>query len=298
MKALHFIPLFFSFCLGHPLFGQTIDTIPFQLTEHNNIAIEAVLNEKDTLLLMLHTAESSLTLTKAATARLTSLQLNQADTVKSWGGAQTSQYGENNQVQIGQTRRDRLTIWEDLHSGPGTDGKFGFNFFPSKIIEINYDHQILIVHQELPPSIADYEIQALAQKGSLLFIKGNSTIQSNSFSNSFLIHSGYAGTLLFDDQFVATHQLGDHLSILKEIILKDSYGNELTTKKALLPYFQLGKYQLEALPIGFFEGAIGRQKMSVLGGDILKRFNLIFDLKNGQLYLKENGLMDLPYWDA
>ena len=37
------------------------DTIPFQLTEHNNLSVPAILNDQDTLQLMLHTAASGLT---------------------------------------------------------------------------------------------------------------------------------------------------------------------------------------------------------------------------------------------
>ena len=35
--------------------------------------------------------------------------------------------------------------------------------------------------------------------------------------------------------------------------------------------------------------------MSVLGGDILKRFNIIVDWQSAHIYLAENGLMALPY---
>lgn len=42
-------------------------------------------------------------------------------------------------------------------------------------------------------------------------------------------------------------------------------------------------------------GSIGRQKMSVLGGDLLKHFNIIIDRKNGFIYIKPNQLMDTPF---
>ena len=40
------------------------------------------------------------------------------------------------------------------------------------------------------------------------------------------------------------------------------------------------------VPLGFFSGAAGAQKMSVLGCEVLKRFNVIFDLVNNDLYLE------------
>jgi hypothetical protein len=49
--------------------------------------------------------------------------------------------------------------------------------------------------------------------------------------------------------------------------------------------FMLGKAKLSNVTTGFFAGNIGRQKKSVLGGEILKQFNIIFDLANNDLYL-------------
>jgi len=89
--------------------------------------------------------------------------------------------------------------------------------------------------------------------------------------------------------------MGAHLEVISESELKDSYGNILKTKKALLPAFKLGNIKVKELPIGFFEGAIGRQKMSVMGGNLLKRFNIIIDIEAAHIYLKPNSLMELPF---
>ena len=49
---------------------------------------------------------------------------------------------------------------------------------------------------------------------------------------------------------------------------------------------------LDDITVGFFSGAIGRQKMSVLGGNVLKRFNILIDSEREHIYLKSNGLVD------
>ena len=67
--------------------------------------------------------------------------------------------------------------------------------------------------------------------------------------------------------------------------LKDSFGNTIKVKKGILPVFMLGSSRLSNVPVGFFAGNIGAQKMSVIGGEILKQFNLIFDIANHDLYI-------------
>jgi hypothetical protein len=77
--------------------------------------------------------------------------------------------------------------------------------------------------------------------------------------------------------------------------LKDSYGNIIKTQKAILPAFKIGNTTLSHVPVGFFAGAIGRQKMSIIGGDILKRFNIIIDAQREYIYLKPNSLKKSGY---
>ena len=80
--------------------------------------------------------------------------------------------------------------------------------------------------------------------------------------------------------------VNNQLEILEEQELRDSQNNVLVTKKAKLPSLRIGKTTLFDVPVGFFSGAIGRQKMSVLGGDILRRFNRVFDLDSKIVYFE------------
>ena len=77
--------------------------------------------------------------------------------------------------------------------------------------------------------------------------------------------------------------------------MKDSYGNVIKVQKALLPVFNIGNIILKDVHVGFFGGAIGRQKISVVGGDVLKRFNWVFDAKREFVYIKTNKLKNLKY---
>ena len=267
------------------------DTIPFLLTGHNNISIQAVLNKIDTVQLMFHTAASSVTMIKATAEKLASLELNQADTVKSWGGDHASRYSDDNSLQIGSLQWEHLTVWENEHSGPMTDGKFGPDLFQDKVIEINFDKNFMVIHASLPEIGEDYERLNLIMENGFLFIEGTISIGAKEYGNRFLIHSGYGGALLLDDEFVRANDIGVQLEIIEESELKDSYGNILKTKKAILPSFTLGNTTLLDLPVGFFEGSIGRQKMSVMGGAVLKQFNMFIDTKESCIYLKANGLM-------
>jgi len=279
----------------HPSADVVADTISFRLTAYNNMVLHAVLNELDTLDLMLHTAASEMTLIESVTDRLRSINYGSPDSVKSWGGSSTSRISSGNSLQIGKMLWEDILIWENKHSGQETDGKIGMDFFKSKVLEINYEENYIVVHKELPKLRTDYEEMPLELMSGMRFLKGTLSLGEESYENLFLIHSGYAGSLLLDDEFAQKYDLEKSLDIIDQQILKDSYGNELKTLKAILPGFQMGTTRFNQVPIGFFSGAIGRQKMSVMGGDLLKRFNWMFDLKEERLYVRANANVEVAY---
>jgi hypothetical protein len=292
---LYFCLLLFLFCQAARA-QEKPTIIPFELTPHNNLSIQAVLNGKDTIHLMFHTAASSVTLIEESIKKITSLNFNGADTVKSWGGGgNTSRYSENNTLQIGSLIWEHLPIWEDKYSGPGTDGKFGPGLFKDKAIEIDFDKKVIVLHSGLPAKTRRYTKLKAEFKNDNLFVEAVCNTGSVSISNRFLIHSGHSGSLLLDDQFVANNKLGDQLKVIDTKELKDAFGHVLKVQKAILPSFTIGKTTLTNLPIGFFEGAIGRQKMSFIGGDLLKRFNIIIDASREFVYLKPNKLQKIPF---
>lgn len=276
--------------------ANTTYVIPFRITSYNNLSVPAILNGRDSLNLMFHTAANALTLTEETIKRLNDLNFNGVDTVKSWGGSDNeSRFSKNNTLQIGALKWEGQSIWENKNSGQETDGKFGTDLFENKVIELDFDQNIIRISDNLPSKIKKYEKLKLTFENDCMFVEGKLKIADSTLSNKFLIHSGYAGAVLFDDKFVAENKLDQKLKIIDEKQLKDSYGNILKTQKAILPLLTIGNINLPNVPVAFFTGGIGRQKMSILGGDVLKRFNLIIDAKRTFVYLKVNKLKALSY---
>jgi hypothetical protein len=285
-------------CLSQIARGQEREyVIPFTLTSYNNLSVQAILNQKDTVELMFHTAASSVTLTEETMNKIKTLRFDGADSVSSWGGAgNTSRYSKGNSLQIGQLNWENLSIWEDKNSGQNTDGKFGINLFENKVVELDFDKKIIILRSSLPDNIGTFEKLKLTYKNEMLFVEAGCEIGDTVVQNRFLLHSGYSGAVLLDDKFVSDNAIDQKLKIVDEKELKDSFGHIIKTKRAILPAFVLGKEKLDHVPVGFFQGAIGRQKMSILGGDVLKRFNIIIDAQREYIYLKSNHFKKDAYW--
>lgn len=275
---------------------NSVYIIPFHLTSYNNLSVPAILNGKDSLNLMFHTAANALTLTEETIKRLNDLSFSGVDTVKSWGGSDNeSRFSKNNILQIGSLKWEGQSIWENKNSGQETDGKFGTDLFENKVIELDFEENVMRISNNLPGKIKKYQKLKLSFENDYMFIEAGFKIADLTLNNKFLIHSGYSGALLFDDKFVAENKLDQKLKIVDEKQLKDSYGNILKTQKAVLPLLSIGNMNLPNVPVSFFTGGIGRQKMSIIGGDVLKRFNIIIDANRTFIYLKANKLKTLNY---
>ena len=303
MRELRFYILVIGLLLGHALSGQGMmqsDTIPFDFTSYNNIVVDALINDEDSVRLMFHTAANDVSLIEKSTKDLSSISWNdKASGVMSWGGSSgESRVSIINTIQIGRFQLDSLSIWENKNSGHTTDGKFGPNFFEGKHIGINFDSGLMTVHDALPSNMNDYDKMPLSFENGFMFIEAISMVGGREIPHRYLIHSGYSGAILYDDKFAKETNIANHIDIIKETRLSDSAGNVMIEKKGKLSRLILGKTSFDDMPVGFFQGAIGRQKMSVLGGDLLKRFNVIIHASRDVIYLKANSSHSSPFRDS
>lgn len=266
---------------------NAIDSIPFKLTSYNNIVVEVVLNKRDTLDIMLHTASNSVSVVREHSKKIQSIMWDDSIGVGSWGGNGNSRYSTGNRLQISQSTFEDIEVWENKNSGPGTQGKFGLDLFEDYVVEINFDNEIIFLYESLPSKIERYTSCPVIRKDNLLFVQGAMSIDGIIYEHDFLYHSGYAGALLIEDVFARKAQLAKRIKITSEQELKDSFGNPVTIKRGKIPFFFLAKTSFSDVNIGFFDGKIGQQRMSILGGDIIRRFNVILPKDRSVIYLSQ-----------
>ena len=264
--------------------------IPFRLTDQNNMVVSATINGRDKLDLMLHTAASDVTLTEEGAKKAPSVKFTEKVKMESWGGKSDSRISKGNVVQIGDLQRKNVSIFEDQLSGKSSDGKFGLDFFEKRIVEIDFDTSRISVYEKAPEKLDKFQRLPLHNQNGQLFVEASCSIDGETYTNRFLIHTGYAGGLLLDDEFAAKTGVDGKVKITEESSLKDSFGNVIKVKKGVLPELLLGDSRMDDVPMGFFAGALGKQKVSVVGCEVLKRFHLIFDMAKNELYIRPRAV--------
>lgn len=258
------------------------------------MVVKVTLNETDDCDLMFHTAVDSVSLTSTSTPLLTSVQFTHEANAISWGGKQKTRFSPANAVRIGNRTWADVSITEDRFSGIGTDGKFGWGLFEKEIVEIDFDRRQLRLHSKRPDTNGYEKFDTRYDRGGMM-LTCQVAIGNKQVSHQFLMHSGFSGTALFDDDFTAKHQLHNQWQTSAGRELKDSLGNVIRTSRVVVPSMTLGTVKLDDVPAELFPGNIGSQKQSVLGSETLKRFNMIVDIDSNAIYLKPNQSIDAPF---
>ena len=265
------------------------DTIFIELSDDNVILLDGLLNDEDSIKLMFHMAANDMTIITTAAQACESISWEESHDVHSWGGKSQSRYSESNKLSIGHLDWSEIPIWENTQSGKGSEGKIGPKLFSDRYLEIDFEEGIIVLHfqePDIPPTMVQIQLD---YENGFMFIPATVVIDSIHVDDKFLIHTGYSKSLLLDDSFVASNSLSEYLEVSSESELKDSFGNILKIKNALLPQFQIGTVSFDDVEVSFFEGAINRQKMNVLGTDILKQFHLIISADRKSIYLEERS---------
>lgn len=250
------------------------DTIPFTLTDHNNLLFHVVINDKDSLPVIFDSGTSGLLLDDNVYKK------------------------EYNSLTIGRFHWDSLDVYPVSLSGHGSDGRFGWDLFDGKVVEIDYDRSLFIVHTRLPDTHG-YTALPIEYTHDLFCIRGDLAVRGVRYPGRFLYDDGYERTILLDTALVAETGYPRDQPVLKKSVLRDGRGREVPVVVFNNERLDLNAVSLYNIPAQLLAAANpARFKTHILGAEVLKRFNTLLDFQHDVVYLKPNGLMDAAYADA
>lgn len=256
------------------------DTIPFELTAFNNIKLKVILDQKDTLDLKFDSGTTDFLLTN--------------DEIKSNPLLKDL---DNHSFQLGNMKWEKQSIIPVELSGQGTVGRFGWNLFDGKIVEIDYDKNLFIIHSRLDKKLKQYEKFEMEYIQGLFYIQGALEIKNITYKNRFLFDNGYQRTIMLDEQLMKEQNFPkDSLTIIKKVIMRNGQGKEFPVLTVNNEKLNLGKFTLKNIPVQLLTTSNpARVKTHILGNEVLKRYNTILDFQKNIVYLVPNSLYDLGY---
>jgi hypothetical protein len=272
------------------------DTIPFILTAYNAIHVKSVINNTDTLNLHFDLSSFDFHLTKDAILKRTKLLANQPDALAGKTSPNYNKLSKVFRLQMGNTVWNDPQVLPTLISANDMDGRFGWNLFEGKQIEIDYDRSILIIHTTRAKALKGYTKAKLNFVRSFVSIKGSFAIANQKYTGDFIMDTGSEQAIILDSTWAARQSFINNLKLIRLSELSDPRGVKYKIKLVQAPSFVISTFGLTDIPTLVLgsKNPMG-VPINYLGNDVLKRFNMILDFSKDEIYLKPNHLISAKY---
>jgi len=216
------------------------------------------------------------------------------------GEASTALMIESGTLQFGNVVVDsqRVIIAHSPYTqGFPTDGVIGWNLFGHYAVEINYDTELITLHNQ-----ADFQPDSgwtaipVTMKGNLPFFDAVlEAVDGERVPVTLYVDlaSGEALEMLTGPDQVYT--LPDSL---EESYLGTGLSGDIHGQRGRVAGLQLASFPLNDIPTSFASAKIRSKQEGadgILGNDFIRRFNIIFDYTNERLFVKPSKYFEQPF---
>ena len=255
------------------------DTIPFTIGNNNKIFIKGSVNHSDTLSFQFDLG-SSYSILKSASLNKVALKTDSSSKDKDI-------ISSKNQLDIAGLHWDSIDIHiYDKNMSYREDGLIGNSLFLDKIVEINYDKKLIILHETMPEIDTGFSRHEIIMDGAVPMIQAGIATKDTSFMGWFVFDTGDSGNGWIDDSTASRYKLyrGSNKFF--------AFGDRVFVK---LPELKVANLSFSNISAILAKKGTHTRDLSLLGNSILKRFNVILDNRNGYIYLKPNSLKNAPF---
>ncbi len=179
--------------------------------------------------------------------------------------------------------------------GIEVNGIIGYQFFSQNIVEVDYGKKKIIIHNpekfNRKKVLSNFEIFDFTLESGKPYLTLNVNLGGKTFNAKCLIDSGNSdGLWLFS--------IGNKNIKVPELNFEDYLGRgfsgDIFGRKAKVNSLTLGEFKFDEVITAFPDSlSLSNVKMvenrvGSIGGEVLKRFDVVFDYLNQKLYLKKN----------
>ena len=274
------------------------DTIPFSIGADNRIYIEGKVNHSKPLKIIFDTGANSFAITSSLIGEQVAMKLDGTIVNNGTDGSSIKQTSSGNTVEVGNLVWENIKFTSIDYKNLDFDIVMGWTAFADKIVEINYDKKILVIHPSLKRISEGYSKIETMMIGGIPYIKGTISVNDKNHSGWFEYDTGANGCFYLSQKFTQTNKLNfSNLELKGTSFVSGSQGVKFKSNVYHLPKLKMGDLETYEIPIDVAEKDPegGLEYGDILGNDLLKRFNAIIDFKNYEIYLKPNQLLHSNY---
>lgn len=284
---------------------RLVEEIPFRLID-DAIYIKGSIDGYGALNFLFDTG-ASITLIGKNVGRELGLKNGYVGSNTGAAGTSTVTNFPNHDVQLGSTVFKGLTIVEDHKDlttyvlGEALDGIIGADILNNVVVEIDYDRMVISLYPiKSFHGREDYQKMDIDLRYGVPLTSLSFSLDGKTFTGRFVVDTGYNGTMALTTPFANKNRIEDlrgKFYDVSAVLGSTTDRAEMYVTKA--DAMSLGKESFEDIVLVVSratKGILASDLLDgVLGNEILKRFNIIYDYARSKMYIKPNGLLNVPF---
>lgn len=278
--------------------AQLITRFPFKQFSGGVIVIQARFgNIPDTLNFILDTGSGGISLDSSTCNEFHIPRTPTDTTITGIGGIRKVDFVFDQTLSLPGLKVEHLNFhvndYDVLSSvyGEKVDGIMGYSFFSRYIVKINFDSSTLEVYT---PGKIDYpkEGTMLHPAFTNLPIQWLNIKDRQKLGFNFYIDTGAGLCLLLNEKFVKDSNI--LLSRRKPVLTQaEGMGGKLQMRLTVIKELKVGPYKFHAVPTYLYKDDYNVTSYpftgGLLGNDLLRRFNIVFNYPNREVHLLPNS---------
>ncbi|RTY91852.1 PDZ domain-containing protein [Flavobacterium sp. GT3R68] len=188
------------------------------------------------------------------------------------------------------------------HVGIPVNGIIGYHFFKNNLVEIDYDRKKVFVYKEnkkVSKRIKNkYTSYPISIENNKPYLFASVDIIKKTVPVKLLLDSGNSDAIwLFENR---ANKIGVPAKNFNDFLGR-GFNGDIYGKRARVANFAIDQFRFENPIVAFPNtSSLGnvvfvKDRAGSIGGEIFKRFSVIFDYKNSSLYLKRGRNFDAPF---
>jgi hypothetical protein len=188
------------------------------------------------------------------------------------------------------------------HIGIPVNGIIGYSFLKTNLVEINYEKKRISVYRDIEKYrkriVKKFQTVPITIERFKPYIQSSIVLNSNEIPVKLLIDIGNSDAIwLFENN-------SKNIKIPKknfEDYLGKGFSGDVEGKRAQITKFTISKFEFHKPIIAFPDSTsiknvrMVKNRAGSVGSEILKRFSVVFDYPNQQLFLRKNNNFNSPF---
>lgn len=188
------------------------------------------------------------------------------------------------------------------HIGIPVNGIIGYNFLKDNLVEINYSSKKISVYKDSNKNRKrinkKFQVVPITIERSKPYLVSSVVLNSNEIPVKLLIDIGNSDAIWLFEQ----ESRGIKIPIKNfEDYLGKGFSGDVEGKRAQVSKFKLSNFEFKNPIVAFPDSTsiknvrMVKDRSGSIGSEILKRFSIIFDYTNQQLFLRKNSSFSTPF---